>query len=1026
MSRALLAASATLALSCGAAAPSASGTAPRRAPTLTPSATSDGALPRLPPTRVALGSVEKAPLEISAILPVWGDETAVFVSGFANEAATYFQRVDGASGGLGPIVSLANEQVFAAFARGDALTIASSRGDAICLTTYRGADATTRGCEVKTGTVLLPLGEGFVVLSASPVDPEAKAERADQARPTAEPRAPAAPRPKPDRRGKPKPTKRRPRAKIEAKIAADPRKLSIDRQLVHADGTLDGELEPTGLEIVAPLAGMDLVAGTSNGGRARALYYEWVGSVKNAKTGVLGKARLALGSLDETGRYDDASRSQLSDADLMFGYLAEHQEPRLLTTSRGALYLGVSSSRGKCEATVVSPFSMPLIPDDGICAIDPRAFFGIAEAVRAAQKAGTPVGRAGFPTPLVASPALATARRVYAQNDWDPVRTAAWGTRGYAMSGDDAYTFTAPDHADRLARPLVAERSRLRWGAFAPDGSGIAEVDGALVRVDAAGGVSSEPLADGAAIPLRADELVVARRRAVKIGTSWFDGRGTHRAIGASGAPKGVPAEGSILVGGAESGLLVEIGSGTLRVARFDPATSTSTTLATGRAPVGVGFDAVERAAGGAIVAGTDERGHVLAFALDARGAASTPVDTGLTPDPARRAVRLVPLPRGGALVSDLDRREVAWLDDGGQLRAKAAWPPGASDARCVDGRAAPTEVPSTEPGRFVHVPELAAPNTCVSGDLAWANDGSLRWFGSTASGPHTRAELGRVPRSAEDAAPPPAEVTKLAPLEPRPPSPCPPDMVSIAGRYCVDRFEDTLLDTSSGALVSPDVATTASLRAIAMGEWSTRRERVGDLFARALPLPFVDPRQWGRDLVVAAVSRQGVRPSGYVTGVVARAACEGAGKRLCTLDEWRTACRGEADRLFPYGADYEDRACNVNREAHPAALLHGHSSLGHLDPRLNHVAAAGAPLFHATGASPRCVSRWGDDGVFDMVGNVDEWVDEGAGAFAGGFYARGTKSGCGALVDNHPASYLDYSTGVRCCRDAAPAPMGG
>jgi formylglycine-generating enzyme required for sulfatase activity len=164
-----------------------------------------------------------------------------------------------------------------------------------------------------------------------------------------------------------------------------------------------------------------------------------------------------------------------------------------------------------------------------------------------------------------------------------------------------------------------------------------------------------------------------------------------------------------------------------------------------------------------------------------------------------------------------------------------------------------------------------------------------------------------------------------------------------------------------------------------------------------------------------------GIRPSGYVTGLVAKSACEGSDKRLCTLDEWKTACRGQNDTLFPYGTDYEDGVCNVNREAHPAALLHGHSSLGHLDPRLNHAAANGSPLFHETAASPRCVSRWGDDGVFDMVGNVDEWVDEGAGAFAGGFYARGSKSGCGALVDNHPASYLDYSTGVRCCKNASP-----
>jgi hypothetical protein len=46
--------------------------------------------------------------------------------------------------------------------------------------------------------------------------------------------------------------------------------------------------------------------------------------------------------------------------------------------------------------------------------------------------------------------------------------------------------------------------------------------------------------------------------------------------------------------------------------------------------------------------------------------------------------------------------------------------------------------------------------------------------------------------------------------------------------------------------------------------------------------------------------------------------------------------------------------------------------------------------------------------------------VDEGAGAFAGGFYARATKAGCDAVITVHPKIYIDYSIGVRCCRDAA------
>ncbi len=166
------------------------------------------------------------------------------------------------------------------------------------------------------------------------------------------------------------------------------------------------------------------------------------------------------------------------------------------------------------------------------------------------------------------------------------------------------------------------------------------------------------------------------------------------------------------------------------------------------------------------------------------------------------------------------------------------------------------------------------------------------------------------------------------------------------------------------------------------------------------------------------AVARLGVRPNGYVTGVVAEAACAAAGKRLCTLDEFVMACRGEGDTLFPYGDTFEDGVCNVYRGGAPggdaAQQCVGGAPRSSAQPGV----VEGVALLQKTGESLACRSRWGDDAVYDMVGNLDEWVNEGNGAFAGGFYARSTRSGCEALVTAHPKSYLDYSTGVRCCRD--------
>ena len=51
----------------------------------------------------------------------------------------------------------------------------------------------------------------------------------------------------------------------------------------------------------------------------------------------------------------------------------------------------------------------------------------------------------------------------------------------------------------------------------------------------------------------------------------------------------------------------------------------------------------------------------------------------------------------------------------------------------------------------------------------------------------------------------------------------------------------------------------------------------------------------------------------------------------------------------------------------------------------------------------------------------LDEWVEDEKGRFLGGFFSRSKKDGCLSSVGAHPKTYFDYSTGVRCCSDAAP-----
>ena len=245
----------------------------------------------------------------------------------------------------------------------------------------------------------------------------------------------------------------------------------------------------------------------------------------------------------------------------------------------------------------------------------------------------------------------------------------------------------------------------------------------------------------------------------------------------------------------------------------------------------------------------------------------------------------------------------------------------------------------------------------------------------------------------------------------------CPPDMVDVAGSICNDRYEAHLLDSKSGKALSPYYPPEPGLARRLRDHWAHEQASVDGQLGRELEIPQLPEFQLSGKVELIAVASVNVVPSGYVDGLVAESACKNAGKRLCKPSEWVTACRGEKNQQFPYGDKYVQGACNVFREAHPAQLLHGNASEGHLDPRLNLVASGTGPLLRLTGETRTCRSAWGNDAVFDMVGNLDEWVDDENGAFHGGFYARSTKLGCDARISSHPRPYEDYSLGVRCCK---------
>ncbi len=224
------------------------------------------------------------------------------------------------------------------------------------------------------------------------------------------------------------------------------------------------------------------------------------------------------------------------------------------------------------------------------------------------------------------------------------------------------------------------------------------------------------------------------------------------------------------------------------------------------------------------------------------------------------------------------------------------------------------------------------------------------------------------------------------------PPAPCPPEMVSIQ-TFCVDRYEAYVVN------VGPDGGESPHSPYDVIGDASVRAKSAG-----------------------------GVVPQGYISQIEATAACEAAGKRLCAADEFALACQGpDAGNDYPYGGDTRVPGdCNEGKGSEMPVLFGDNAAdwtfADFNDPRLNQIDGGLA----RTGAYPKCVSPYG---VYDCVGNLDEWgsdpADEnGHGRFRGGYYGDAEENGPGCLyvTSAHDLAYHDYSTGFRCCKDATLA----
>ena len=231
----------------------------------------------------------------------------------------------------------------------------------------------------------------------------------------------------------------------------------------------------------------------------------------------------------------------------------------------------------------------------------------------------------------------------------------------------------------------------------------------------------------------------------------------------------------------------------------------------------------------------------------------------------------------------------------------------------------------------------------------------------------------------------------------PDPPSACPPETVEVSGEWC-PWLEQACIRPVDPKHVEQDRCAEFAPTGRCMGT------PVRKHFC-------IDRYEWP--------NQAGVKPMVYVDWTGAKERCERVGRRLCSESEWTLACEG-AERLpYPYGYARNAEACNIDR---PYILP---DDVKLFNPRTQESELSRLDQRDPSGARDSCVSPYG---VFDMTGNVDEWVVNETGHDDEKPYVSGLKGGywgpvrdrCRPMTTDHNPSYRYYQIGFRCCADVA------
>jgi len=229
----------------------------------------------------------------------------------------------------------------------------------------------------------------------------------------------------------------------------------------------------------------------------------------------------------------------------------------------------------------------------------------------------------------------------------------------------------------------------------------------------------------------------------------------------------------------------------------------------------------------------------------------------------------------------------------------------------------------------------------------------------------------------------------------------CPSDMIEVQGEYCPNVEEVCLyyVDSKGNKIQSPPIGKT--------GRCGEYRNPTRCLSLNKQHIHFcIDKFEFPNKINEV--------PQDWMSWFDAKKAVESIGKRLCTNKEWTMAAEGVNLHPLPYGNGYQrdEGVCNFDNSVGTIDVFEATSPNSNTSSQLR-------SLLVPSGSRPACVS---DYGVYDMAGNIDEWVvnESGKPYLSGlkGGHVFGVRNASRPMTEAHGPAFSWYETGTRGCAD--------